>query len=36
MQAWVPSLDQDNTLEKEMAAHASQYSCMENSMNKGA
>ena len=36
MQEWVPSLDQDDPLEKEMAPHTSQYSCLENSMNKRA
>ena len=32
-ETWVLSLAQEDSLEKEMATH--QYSCLENSMNRG-
>ena len=32
----VQFLDQEDPQEKEMAAHSSQYSCLENPMNRGA
>ena len=34
MQVW--SLGWEDTLEKEMATHSLQYSCLENAMDKGA
>ena len=34
-ETWVRSLGQEDSLEKEMAAHSS-YSCLENSMDRGA
>ena len=33
-ETWVQSLGQEDPLEKEMATH--QYSCLENSMDRGA
>ena len=35
-ETWVPSLDQEDSLEKGMATYSSQYSCLENSMDRGA
>ena len=34
-ETWVQLLSQEDSLEKEMAAHSS-YSCLENSMDRGA
>ena len=35
-ETWVPSLDQEDSLEKGMATYSSQYSYLENSMDRGA
>jgi len=35
-ETWVQSLGQEDTLEKGMATHSSQYSCLQNSMDRGA
>ena len=35
-ETWVQSLGQEDPLEKGMAAHPLQYSCLENSMNRGS
>ena len=33
---WVQSLGQEDPLEEGMASHALQYSCLENTMDRGA
>ena len=33
---WVQSLGQEDPLEEEMGTHSLQYSCLEDSMDKGA
>ena len=33
LETWVRSLGQEDPLEKEMATHPLQYSCLENSMD---
>ena len=35
-ETWVQPLGQEDTLEKGMATHSSQYSCLQNSMDRGA
>ena len=35
-ETWVRSLGREDSLEKEMATHSSQYSCLENPMDGGA
>ena len=34
-ETWVPSLGQEDPLEKEMAIHSSILSCLENPMDRG-
>ena len=33
---WIPSLGREDSLEKELAGNPRQYSCLENSMDRGA
>ena len=35
-ETWVQSLGQEDPLKKGMATHSSQYSCLQNSMDRGA
>ena len=35
-ETWVRSLGQEDPLKKGMAAHSSKYSCLENSLDRGA
>ena len=35
-ETWIPSLGQEDPLEKGMVTHSLQYSCLENSVDKGA
>ena len=35
-ETWIPSLGQEDPLEKGMVTHSLQYSCLENFIDKGA